>query len=187
MSNEILWAIGRGTGVVASVLLTVAVMLGIYGRSARTFLGIPRFAMISIHRTASLFSVVFTLVHVLTVTLDQYTNLTFINAFIPFTSSNEPLWYGLGAIALDLLLAISVTGMLRSYIGEKTFHAVHWLAYASWPIAIIHGLGAGTDSISAWYLLLTAACLLAVGAMAAWRVLPRFSDYSYARTKERVL
>lgn len=186
MSNEILWAISRGTGVVATLLLTGSVIIGIYTRSARTLLGVPRFSLVNIHRSTSLFAVVFTAIHVVTVTCDDYSKLTWINAFLPFTSAHEPFWYGLGAIASDLLLALTITGIARRFISEKLFHTVHWAAYICWPITLIHGLGAGTDSTEKWFLMLTACCILAVGALATWRVLPSFTAYSTARSKERL-
>jgi hypothetical protein len=52
-------------------------------------------------------------------------------------------------------------------LGYRAWRAVHWLAYASWPVAVLHGLGTGSDTKAWWNLALTAACLLAVVA-AVW-------------------
>jgi methionine sulfoxide reductase heme-binding subunit len=38
------------------------------------------------------------------------------------------------------------------WIGIRTWLAIHWLAYAAWPIAFIHGFGAATDLRSGWEL-----------------------------------
>ena len=55
------------------------------------------------------------------------------------------MWLGLGAVSFDLLLAVLITSVLRRRLGYRSWRAVHWLAYASWPVAVIHGIGTGTD------------------------------------------
>jgi hypothetical protein len=61
-------------------------------------------------------------------------------------------WLGFGAVAFDLLLAVLVTSLLRTRIGPRTWRAVHWAGYACWPIALVHGLGTGTDGAARWVL-----------------------------------
>lgn len=177
MTNEIYWAIARSTGAVALVLLSLSVALGIFTRSAKTYLGVPRFATTSIHRSASLLALLFTLIHVATLLLDTYTGLTLYHFFIPFTSSHKTLTYGLGTLAFDLLLALAATGLLRSHIPEKLFHLVHWGAYAAWPAALIHGITSGSDTDQGWFLALTLGCIALVGASITYRLLPAFSRH----------
>jgi hypothetical protein len=81
---------------------------------------------------------------------------------IPFVSSYRPLWLGLGALSFDILLALVVTSLLRRRFGYRSWRAVHWLAYASWPVAVLHGLGTGSDTKIWWMLALTAGCVAAV-------------------------
>ena len=83
----------------------------------------------------------------------------------------RPLWLGLGAVAFDLLSALVVTSLLRARIGYRAWRAVHWLAYASWPFALVHGLGTGSDSRFGWLVLITIVCAGAVGAALAARLL----------------
>ena len=85
----------------------------------------------------------FVVVHVLTTLLDGYTSIGLKDAVIPFFSSYRPVWLGLGAIAFDLLLILVATSLLRERIGYRLWRYVHWLAYASWPIALVHALGTG--------------------------------------------
>jgi len=79
----------------------------------------------------------------------------------------RPLWMGLGTLAFDLLLAIAITSIVRRRLGYRAWRAVHWLAYASWPVAVLHGLGTGSDVKQWWMLALTAACIVAV-LVAVW-------------------
>jgi methionine sulfoxide reductase heme-binding subunit len=168
--TDALWYLGRGTGVVSLGLLTVVVALGIATRSGRPLLGLPRFAVTAVHRSASLLAVLFLGVHVGTLLFDPYAQLDLLALVVPFTAGAEPFWYGLGALALDLVLALVVTSLLRHRVGPRVWRGIHWAAYAAWPIALAHGLGSGTDAATGWMLTITGACVAAVLAALAWRV-----------------
>ncbi len=156
------WYLTRGTGAVALVLLTVSVVIGVAGSlrvSARRW---PRFAVDVVHRDVSLLAIVLLVVHIVTSALDGFAPISLTAAVIPFISSYRPFWLGLGALSFDLLLAIAITSLVRRRLGYRRWQAVHWLAYASWPIAVLHGLGTGSDTKVWWMLALTGACLAAV-------------------------
>ncbi len=93
-----------------------------------------------LHRNVSLLAVVFLVLHVITSVLDSFAPISLTAAVIPFISSYRPFWLGLGALAFDLLLALTITSLLRARIGHRVWRRVHWLAYACWPIALIHTL-----------------------------------------------
>jgi sulfoxide reductase heme-binding subunit YedZ len=162
VSSEAFWYIARGSGAVALMLLTVVVALGIGQRSGRSFAGMSRLAVASVHRSAALLSVVFLVIHVTTLMFDPYAGLRLIDLVVPFTSSYRPLWVGLGAVGLDLLVALIVTSLLRDRIAPRVWRAVHWLAYAMWPVALVHGFGSGTDRSTIWMLGIDVVCILAV-------------------------
>jgi methionine sulfoxide reductase heme-binding subunit len=166
-----LWYATRATGVVALILLTVTVALGIAGASRLSSPRWPRVITAGLHRNISLLVVVFVVVHVVTTLLDPFVAINPSSVVIPFISSYRPLWVSLGTIAFDLILALVVTSLLRSRLPHRTWRVVHWLAYACWPIALWHGLGTGTDSKVAWLLLLDAACVLLVAGALLWRLL----------------
>src|SRR5947209_8624352 len=131
---------------------------------------LPRFAVSGLHRNVTLLALAFTVVHVVTTILDTYTPIGLRDAFVPFVASYRPVWLGLGAVAFDLLLALIVTSLLRNRLGLRAWRAVHWLAYASWPVALVHSLGTGTDVRSTWMVALAVACTIAVVAAVIWRV-----------------
>lgn len=108
-------------------------------------------------------TLVFLALHITTAVVDPFTNLGWSAAFIPFSSSYRTVWLGLGAISFELLVAIVITSLLRGYLGHRTWRVIHWLTYAAWPVGVIHGLGTGTDTWSAWMLAITAACVAGVG------------------------
>jgi predicted ferric reductase len=162
-SPRFLWYLTRGTGVVALLLFTLTVVLGIANFKRVQTSRIPRFVVDGIHRNAALLAVTFLGVHIVTTLLDAYVPIRLIDVVAPFGAAYKPLWLGLGAIAFDLLLAVALTSAARRRLGFRAWRAVHWLAYAAWPIALIHGLGIGTDRHSHWMLLLTGGCVLLVG------------------------
>ncbi len=164
------WYTTRGAGVVALLLLTGSVLMGIVDFSRWQSERWPRFTVDGVHRVVSLLALAVVAVHVLTTVLDSFTNISLRDAVLPFASSYRPIWVGAGALAFDLLLALSVTSMLRRHIGHRTWRVVHWTAYACWPLALVHGLGTGTDAAVSWMLVITAACLAAVLTGVGWRI-----------------
>ena len=130
----------------------------------------PRFLSQGLHRNVSLLVLVFLALHVGTTVIDTYTSISLTAAFVPFASSYKTAWLSLGAVALDMLVALVVTSLLRARIGHRSWRRVHWLAYACWPVAVTHGLGIGTDRNATWVFVLTIACAVSVVALAAWRL-----------------
>jgi hypothetical protein len=173
-----LWYLNRGTGVVSLLLLTASVALGVL--QVRRW-GSPRFVVVSLHRAISLLVVAFVAAHVLTAVLDSFAPIRLVDAVLPFTGGYRPIWLGLGAVAFDLILALTVTSLLRRRLGLTAWRAVHWLAYASWPIALVHGWGTGSDTRAPWMLATTLACAATVLAAIAWRLADGWSRNARAR------
>jgi hypothetical protein len=164
------WYVTRGTGAVALLLLTLGLVLGVMGPIRFQTPRLRRFVVSGLHRNMTLLAVVFVVVHVVTTIVDGYAPIGLRDVFVPFVSRYRPLWLGLGAISFDLVLALVATSLLRNHIGLRTWRAVHWLAYASWPVALLHSLGTGSDARTAWLLVLAAVCTAAVAAAVVWRV-----------------
>ena len=170
LTGSPLWYAGRAGGTLSLILLTATVVLGIAsaGRAAPRRIG--RFEIALMHRNLSLLTLVFLVVHVVTVVLDPFVHLSWAASVVPFGASYRPLWLGLGTAAFDLLLAVLVTSALRLRLGVRRWKAVHWLAYAAWPLALFHGAGSGTDTRLPLQLWIYAACLVSVPAAVWWRL-----------------
>lgn len=178
---SVYWYMTRSTGVVSLVLLTLTVVLGVVDVSRWSSPRWPRFVLDSLHRHVSMLVLVFLAVHILTAALDGFAPIGLLDAVVPFIGSYRPFWLGLGAVALDLLLAVAVTSMLRERLGYRAWRIAHWLAYACWPIALLHGLGTGSDVKSAWSLTLTALCVLAVAVAVCVRTLSGWPEHRRVR------
>jgi methionine sulfoxide reductase heme-binding subunit len=176
VSNTLLWYTTRGAGAVSLVLLSAVVVLGILSVLRVQSSGWPRFLTVGLHRNLALMTLVFLALHIVTAVVDPFTHLGWLAAVVPFSSYYRTFWLGLGTIAFELLLAIVVTSLVRGLIGQVAWRLVHWLTYISWPVAVLHGVGTGTDAWSAWLFALQALCVVAVLGAVAYRLLARSRD-----------
>jgi sulfoxide reductase heme-binding subunit YedZ len=157
-----LWYATRGTGTVAFVLLSISVGLGLLTSSKWQAAGWPRFLVFDLHRDISLLAVSFGVIHVATSLLDPFAKLGLTDALVPFASSYRPIWLGLGVISAELMAAMITTSLLRQRIGYRLWKVIHWAAYATWPTALLHSIGTGTDVRRYWFLESVGVCVIAV-------------------------
>ena len=169
MSSAV-WYFSRATGLVSLVLFTGVVVLGALGAGRFATREWPRFAVAAVHRNLALTSLAFLAAHIVSAILDGYVPLGWLDVVVPFGADYQPLWVGLGAVAVDLLLAIVVTSLVRTRLPARAWRAVHWLAYLCWPVALVHGFGmAEDDAAYGWIVALDVLCVLAVLAAAGYR------------------
>ncbi len=172
IDGPFLWYLNRGTGFVILGLFTITTALGVLAIGSRGR-GLPRFVTQAMHRNLALLSVVMLAAHVATAVLDSYVDIRWWQALVPYAGSTYlPVWLGLGTLALDLVLVVTVTSLLRTRMRHRAWRAVHVLAYAGWAAAVAHTLGIGTDvrSGASWAQLTVAACVGVVAAAAALRL-----------------
>ncbi len=170
-SGTALWYLTRATGLISLILLSATVVLGIVASVGWTSTRWPRFLSQAMHRNLSLFCIALIAIHIVTTVADGYVPITYVDAFIPFLTPYRPLWIGFGALAFDMLLAVGITSGLRRRIGVRAWRGVHYLAYACWPIAVVHGLGSGSDTRLPVMMLIEVVCGAAVVTAVAWRLL----------------
>ena len=169
-SSTILWYATRATGLMALVLLTATMVLGLTTTTRARARNWPGFAQQELHRRISILAVAFVALHVLTSVLDTFVHISWAAIVVPFTSEYARFWVGVGAIAVDLMLAVFVSSLLRARLRPGTWRAIHWLAYLSWPVALAHTFGMGTDSRQAWVIALGVLCVVSVAVALAWRL-----------------
>lgn len=171
MSSSALWYMTRGAGTVTLLLLTAVVVLGIATTTRREGQMWPRFLSARMHRNISLLALAFLALHVATAVLDPFARLGWRDALIPFGSTYRPLWLGLGVVAAELMAALALTSAVRSRISYRTWRLLHWVAYACWPVALLHGAGTGSDVRAGWFTALGVICVGAVFAtLTGWRL-----------------
>jgi sulfoxide reductase heme-binding subunit YedZ len=168
-----LWYLTRSTGIVTLVLLSGAVAIGVASSGTWETRNWPRFVTQGLHRNLSLLALLFLFLHVMTTVVDGYVPIGWANAVVPFTAPYKRLWLGLGAVACDLILALVVTSLIRRRLPISWWRGVHWLAYVSWPVAMVHGLGTGTDATTVVFRWTAATCALLVTSAVVWRLARR--------------
>jgi methionine sulfoxide reductase heme-binding subunit len=170
VNSTYLWYTTRASGIVTLILLTLTMVLGLATTNRLQARSWPGFAQQEIHRRISILAVIFLGIHVLTSILDTFVHIGWPAVVVPFASTYSRFWVGVGTIALDLMLAVFISSLLRSHLKPGTWRGIHWLAYASWPLALAHTFGMGTDAREHWVIVLGVLCVLAVGLALLWRI-----------------
>jgi predicted ferric reductase len=166
------WYFARSAGIVAYLLLTCSVLLGV-GLAGRAQLSWPRFAVEEVHRYLAILTGIFIVLHGSTLLLDTVVPTGLEAELVPFTSSYRPLAVGLGVCAAELVLAVGLTTWLRPQLPYRIWRTLHYLALPAWLLASLHGILAGTDRFDPWFAALAgmsiAAALVAIGSSFAAR------------------
>jgi len=173
MFDQVLWFVTRGSGVVSLLIVTASVCLGLLTMARFRHESWPRFFNLEMHRRISLLAIVFTVVHVTAAVLDPFAKLGLAAAIVPLASTYRPLPVAMGVVSMYLFIALIITGLLRSRMPQPLWRAIHWTSYAMWPMALLHGITAGTDTFTPWMLGIDLVCVAAVALSLAWRILPR--------------
>lgn len=145
-----LWLATRSTGLVSLLLLTAVTVLGIITAGGWATRQWPRVVTQGLHRTVSLLTVAFLVLHIGTTILDGYAPVGWVDALVPFATPYKTLWLGFGTLAFDLILALIATSLLRTRLSAKSWKALHWTAYGAWALGTVHAIGAGTDKRLTW-------------------------------------
>lgn len=178
MNSETLWALGRGNGIVALAFMTLSMALGVATRSARPLFALPRFGVADVHRFVALAGTLLVALHLGLLFMDPYAKLKVVDFVVPFLGAYRPVWQGLGTVAVDLLLIIVITSLLRQRLGVRTFRVIHWTTYLLWPIAMAHSLGNGTDTGHVWFMGFAGVCAVIVAVAVVFRLRSDLTEYA---------
>ena len=162
MTDPMLWFANRGTGVVLLVLLTLSTILGVLSGARVTTRIWPRMLSQGLHRNVSLLAVAMLAAHAVTAVVDSFVDIRWWHAFVPFAGTYKTIWLGFGALALDLLIAVTLTSLLRHRMSHRPWRAVHLLAYGAWALGLFHGMQMGTDAVTVWGTAVNVSCFAAV-------------------------
>ncbi|MBV9101142.1 MAG: ferric reductase-like transmembrane domain-containing protein [Candidatus Dormibacteraeota bacterium] len=175
------WYAARGSGYTALVLLTLSVLLGLITSVRWVSDRWPRFLSQSLHRNISLLALCFLVVHIGASIIDPFAGLNLRDAIVPAGAGYRPVWIALGVVSAELFVAVLITSLLRHRMSFGVWRAVHLLAYATWPIAVLHGIGTGTDTKAVWAILVVVACVGAVVVTLIWRLASGWPAHAWLR------
>jgi predicted ferric reductase len=184
--TKALWDLSRATGLVATCVFAASIVLGILARSGRAVPGLGRLGVSQLHRTLALTGVGLIAVHVTTLLFDPYAQLKLVDVAFPFIGTYRPFWLGLGTLAVDLLAVVVVVALLRHRVGPRVFRTTHWAVYALFPIAVLHGLGTGTDAGKTWSQAIVGVAVATVLAALLWRTTEHFAERGFDRVPRQM-
>ncbi len=144
--GPLLWYLNRATGITLLVLLTASLLLGMLATGGRARGRVPAFAAQALHRNLALVALGLLLAHVATAVADTFVSIRWWEALVPFVGTYQPLWLGLGALALDVVVVVVVSSLARARLGYRGWRALHLTAYAAWAMSLAHGIGIGSDT-----------------------------------------
>jgi predicted ferric reductase len=140
------WYMARAGGMMAYLLMWFSVAWGLLLSTKVAMKRVPPTLAYGIHEFASILTVIFAVIHAAVLLGDEYIGFNIFHLTIPFIAPYEPLWTGLGIIALYLTMAITASFYVRKQIGQKTWRALHYFTFAAYLLALVHGITAGSDS-----------------------------------------
>ncbi len=178
-SSPVDWYAARAAGIVAYLLISSTLVLGITMAGKKKLHRWPRFAIEDVHRFGGILVGSFVIIHVVTIAIDAWLPFSIASIIVPFTSAYKPIWVGLGIVAAELLLALAITNRLRNTrVSYRFWRRAHYLNFAVWVGATLHSLGSGTDRSTPWLLALEAAAIAVVSWAIMWRLLaPRLDRW----------
>ena len=173
-SSPIDWYAARAGGIVAYVLLSANVALGLAMTGKKSMKRWPKFALEDVHRFTGLLTGTFLVVHIVAIAIDSYLPFSIVSLAVPLLASYRPIWTGLGIVAAELLLALAFTNHYRNAkLSYRFWRRAHYVNFAVWVAATLHGIGSGTDRSTPWMLAIFAVAVGMVCGLTAWRVLRR--------------
>jgi len=147
------WEMIRFFGLLSYFMLFVGVSLGITysmpGWSPKT-----KGKLYKLHSVASITGMFTGIFHAMILVVDTYMPFSWSELLLPFTASHSPLLNGLGTIAAYSMIVIILTTDLRNKVNRKIWRAIHLGAYPTFVMALIHGMGEGTDTEEGWIFLM---------------------------------
>ena len=180
-SSPIDWYAARAGGIVAYVLLSINVALGLAMTGKKSMKRWPKFALEDVHRFTGLLTGSFIVVHIVAVAIDAYLPFSLVSLAVPLLASYRPIWTGLGIVAAELLLALAFTNHYRdTKLTYAFWRKAHYVNFAVWGAATLHGVGTGTDRSTPWMLGIYAVAVGGVCGLTIWRVFRRTQPSRWA-------
>ena len=180
-SSPAIWYAARASGVAAYVVLSLVVMFGLTLGGKAQNRRWPRFSVEDIHRFGGLLVGSLVGVHVLAIAADSFLPFSLTQILVPFTSTYRPLWTGLGIAAAEMLVALAITNHYRRRLPYRFWRTAHYLNFAVWAFASVHGLMGGTDRGAVWLALLYGISVASVVTLLVWR----FGGYAFRSPRAR--
>jgi predicted ferric reductase len=148
--NHTYWYLTRASGLVAYLLLFVSVSLGLTMTGDVLERWLRRHRIYDLHRFLSLITMGVVGFHALIVLGDGYFSFSLPELLLPFASPYRPLYMALGVFGLYLTALIVASFYVRGVLSYPVWRLVHYATFGAFVLALVHGIGAGTDTQASW-------------------------------------
>ncbi len=169
--QAVTWETARASGIVAYLLFTGSVAVGLaltqHWQNARW----PRIINAEMHNFLALVGLVFTALHVTAVLVDPFTHFGLGDVLLPFVSHYRTFWMGLGITGLYVGSAILISTWLRPRIGYTWWRRLHGLTLVGYLLVTVHGLGTGSDTRTWWGFVLYGGSIALIGYLLIQRLM----------------
>jgi len=167
------------TGLVAMVLLTVNILLGLF-LSARynTVRSWPhrRLPIFDIHNWTAYIALGLIVLHPVLLLCSRTAGFRIVDVLLPIHSPKQTLYNCLGAVAFYCVVFVVVTSYMRSRLGSRLWKKLHYVAYAAAAFLFVHGIlidpelkNAPPDPLDGEKVLVEI-CALVIIAATIWRI-----------------
>ncbi len=146
MNSHVFWYVARGSGLLAWLLLSASIILGLFAATRLTGRRYTPASLQRVHQRVSEVTMAFVAVHIFGLVADSYVHFGVADVLVPFASHWRPAAVAFGVIAAWLLVAVLITSWLRDKLPRRMWHAIHMSSYVAYVLTTIHLMTAGTDA-----------------------------------------
>ena len=173
MNPQFWWFVSRGSGIVAWLFLTAAVMWGIL-LSTKLFPERRRPAwLLDLHRALGALTVVSVAVHLSALVADNYVHFAAVDLFVPFASDWKTWPTALGVVAFWGLVLVEGTSLMMKRLPRRVWRGIHLTSYLTFVVSSLHGTLAGTDAVNRLYVATSILTTVMLVAAVSYRVVTR--------------
>jgi sulfoxide reductase heme-binding subunit YedZ len=182
--DVIWWLVSRASGIVALVLISATVLLGL-AMAART-LRRPAIKRVGarLHEHLALAALAAIALHGAALLGDHWLKPGWRGITIPFALNYRSGFTGIGIIAGYLAALLGPSFYLRRMIGTRRWRSLHRLTVVVWALSAAHALGAGTDAPRLWLRGAALAPAVPVVYLLVLRLAPRRSSKTSRRVAD---
>lgn len=176
------WLASRASGLVALVLVTVSVFLGLMmaGKVMRRP-GLSK-KLMAIHEQTALAGLVAIAVHGIALLGDPWLHPGIAGVTVPFALGFKTFFTGLGVIGGYLAALLGLSYYVRRRIGAKLWRKAHRATVLVYLLGLVHALGAGSDASAVWFRWWVMLTTPIVGGLFVYRV---FSGRAKKQARQR--
>ena len=165
------WLASRAAGVVALVLVSLSVGLGL-ANAARLVPPRLRRTVIALHEQVALAGLVSIAAHGLLLLPDRWLHPGLAGIAVPFANAYRPAATALGVVAAYLAGVLGLSFYARRGIGPRLWRRLHVATLAAYAMSVAHTLLVGTDAATLWLRGLLAVTAAPIVGLLAVRFVP---------------